>query len=180
MFGKVLKVIVLLAVILALSLSLTWYQKTTKSSNHNSISELFNNSEVYKVESILPEEHLLFGNLPKYVYLNHPGLSECVSFQVDTHLSKHLDKSMLNLVIHLTPVLTLVLWIMWVWLIIESVINFLLYWVYPILTLVFIGFLCKALIHEYLKPLNGIISFDIINVFNYIWPMFTFGSKGVN
>ena len=168
MLTKFLQLVFILAILLSFAITITSYQKSVKSGNNENISRVFRTDEVHNVKHIFPEYDELLNNIPTFVCKQHPVVANQISEMTEKYLSKYVSRGFVEFNVKVSPVLTILLWIVFACLFIDMLIRQLVYIIYGILVGSVISVLGFLLIKQHFIP--ELDQMDLASLLSYLVP----------
>ena len=139
---KFIKFIMLTLMMFTFAITITSLQKTLKSGNHRELNEVFDQKESLSMMKIGPKEYLGLTNIPEFIFKSSSVLTENISEITSSLIGQFLHPLIVKLIIHMTPIVSMIFWIVWAYILIEFLFSFLIIWIYHIFmiaTLIFFG-----------------------------------------
>ena len=116
----------------AFVLTIICYQKTNKVGSHEKIVEVFNNQEVWKIDKSTTDEYLGLYNLPAFIFKSSLFFTDVVSEPVSKMTEGFIKPEIMKLLVKISPYLTIIFWILWVYILVEFLLKTFVNWVYNI------------------------------------------------
>ena len=116
----------------AFMLTIICYQKTNKIGDHEKIVEVFNNQEDWKIHKADFDEYLGLYNLPMFIFKSSLYFADTISEPVSKMTEGFINPKIMKLLVKISPYLTIIFWILWVYILFEFLFKRLISWVYNI------------------------------------------------
>ena len=162
------KILLTCTVLLSLGICITCYHKTTKTRDHAMLSEVFHVEDLLKTNVTSTEEFHWIHNLPEFMVQTYPEMTQLISEKIDVIFAEHLNLHKTRLLARFSPQITKIFWGILVGILLEFVLNWIIFIWYTLLVLGAVYQILPLLVVYFIKD-HSITDISSSHVVSAVW-----------